>query len=277
MGILDRIQKPSELSYSNVTVIMGPIGSGKTTIASSYPKPILFVSVADKVETDKNGDDVLIGDSGEQVLIELEGEGIDVLRVKNGYEAIEVIKDLKATNDTHYKTIVLDAISTIEDEMAMTIARRKNTKNKESGGGLSFDDWNNIKAQIYPVYEAYENYSLRPDTEVVIISHVKDMEKTSKTTGDKYTKTIPNLTQSNGTRLTKDAKNVWYVEQVSVDGVEGVYRTTLAGHPFMDLKTRTNGAKINSKYIDDLTYDKYIDFITGLNDPSKKKKTGLFD
>jgi len=45
----------------------------------------------------------------------------------------------------------------------------------------------------------------------------------------------------------------------------------------MDLKTRTNGAKINSKYIDDLTYDKYIDFITGLNDPSKKKKTGLFD
>ena len=45
MGLLDCVKGISSMPYNNLTVIMGKPGSGKTTLAGTYPKPMLYVSI----------------------------------------------------------------------------------------------------------------------------------------------------------------------------------------------------------------------------------------
>lgn len=113
----------------------GRSNTGKTTLAGSFPKPLLLLDV-----NDRGADDVLLG-----------MDGIDV-------RSIESWADLESTywwlhrNPKKYKTVVVDTVSQLQklaiDQAMSNRDRHSSMKGKELGtfGSMSRKDWGAVSA-----------------------------------------------------------------------------------------------------------------------------------
>lgn len=96
-AITDRIKPVSSLGLVLAALFYGRAGTGKTTLAATFPKPLLLLDVREKGT-----------DSVSEV------EGVDVLSIEDWDDFEQVYWFLKSSQNK-YKTVVVDAVSQLQD------------------------------------------------------------------------------------------------------------------------------------------------------------------
>lgn len=132
---LPGVKKISEIKRPRSTVLYGRSGTGKTTLAASWPKPILYLDIKDE-GTDSIAD----------------VEGIDVKEIEDVEDMDEVLFWL-IRNPKKYKTVVLDTLSQLQEMSVDEVARelkKKVVKGKRAGdfGTLTKQDWGKVSSRL---------------------------------------------------------------------------------------------------------------------------------
>lgn len=121
-------QQPAYGSF----VIYGRSGTGKTTLASSWPKPMLFLDIKDH---------------GTGSISDV--KGIDVMDVKF-FEDFELTYGFLKNNPKKYKTVVIDTVSQLQQmvvkERAEKEGLRDRSKTAGDWGSMTKRDWGDIAA-----------------------------------------------------------------------------------------------------------------------------------
>lgn len=256
MGMLDLVKPISQEPHNRLTVVIGKPGSGKTTFAGTFPKPMLYVAI----DTDGGGE-VLKGYSDDDIkVLHITSDVPGTKDAKHvQVKLMELVKELKTTAHP-YKTIVIDAYSSIEEGVVNYLEKVKQKKlNLEERGqiaGLMI----NLRNELVDI--------ARSDIEVVAVCHVKDKECTDNTTGEKSIMIIPKMSYNNGNLLLERASAVIYCARKTIINDDNSRRVAflsyIGAHPNMDTKLRTAGKKIESGlYVEDFSYSKLQEIVEG--------------
>lgn len=248
MSMLDLVQGISKEPHNNFTVIMGKPGSGKTTVAGTYPKPMLYVSI----DTDGGGEVLKCYSDDEIKTIQLNSDDPTVPGAKHIQTKImELLNELSQPHP--YKTVVLDAYSSIEEGVALFWEKMKGKK-------LNLDERGSLGTLMLNLRNKIVELS-RGDVQYVAICHIKDKKTTDNTTGEESTMIVPKMSYNNGNVLLERASNVMYCSKRTVINEDGTRRvaflTYVGAHPNMDTKFRTEGKLLETGlYIENATFDK---------------------
>lgn len=255
MSFLETVKGISQEPTNKLTVIMGYPGSGKTTVAGTYPKPMLYVSIGDD-----GGGIVLKKYSDNEIKslhLKTDSEGTSVNKVK------ALLKELKDNPNHGYKTIVFDAWTSLQEELEQFVRTAK------KGANLNFDEWASIGKELLDCRDRVVELSKTQDCEFVLICHVKDKEDTDNLTNEISKSIVPKMTGTNGKILLERATVVAYCCRKPVKNADGSlsvkFLTYLGAHPNIDTKLRTpkklfDGVGI---YVEDCSYDKIKNLING--------------
>lgn len=127
MGILDRAVDIQDLGQRNLWVLYGKSNSGKTYVASTFPKPMLYVQ---------------IGDDGSNTIARV--KGIKAVSIESIAE-LKTLGDELIKNKT-YKTIVVDTFSMVVNEWTQQNVTGKGKKmTQQSWGDLKTEQEEIIK------------------------------------------------------------------------------------------------------------------------------------
>ena len=127
MGWIEKAVNLKDLSSSQLWVVYGKSGAGKTHFLSTFPKPILYLQFGD------DGSNT-IGDT----------EGIDALRITSLQQLKEIAQEARV-ND-YYKTIACDTFSLVVQEWLDANAVKKNKRvTQQMWGDLKTDTEELIK------------------------------------------------------------------------------------------------------------------------------------
>lgn len=128
MALLDSAVDIQELGQRNLWVLYGKSNSGKTYVASTFPKPLLYLQ---------------IGDDGSNTIAHVEGiKAIPISSIKKLKDiAEELLKDKK------YKTVVVDTFSLLVNEWTDQNVISKNKK-------MTQQLWGELKTETEEVIKA---------------------------------------------------------------------------------------------------------------------------
>jgi len=143
------INLPSELNV----MLYGEFASGKTTFATTFPKPLLFFDTDLRHQTYQGV------------------EGIDYIPYKETgtrpREYQSFMKDLKKYQEEgEYKTVVLDSITTLFKLIKFDILGRVGTGSSASEG-LTLPQWGQVTERFEEIFDILRGY----DKHTVIVSH----------------------------------------------------------------------------------------------------------
>lgn len=126
------IKKVSEIQRSRSWVIHGRAGSGKTTLASTFPGPILLLDVKDE-GTDSIAD----------------VKNLDVMEITEWQDLEDVYWHL-VKNPGKYKTLVIDTVTQMQQMAVEEIGNRKKLGGKSLGdwGSMTKGDWGDIASKM---------------------------------------------------------------------------------------------------------------------------------
>lgn len=255
MGMLDTVKNISQASHNRLTIFNGKPGSGKTTTAGTFPKPMLYVAL-----DNDGGGEVLKCYSDDEVKIltitpDVPGTpGAKHLQAK----VKDLLEELKGPHP--YKSVVFDAYSSIEENLVSFVEKIKGKK-------LNLDERGSIAAAMLDLRDRIVELS-QGDVEYVCINHVKTKRCTDSTTGEVTEMIIPKMSYNNGNILLERASAVIYSVRRTVvndDGTRTVkFLNYVGAHPNMDTKLRTRGKMATTgMYIEDLTYEKLQALMNG--------------
>lgn len=132
--VLPGVKKIKDIKRHRSTVLYGRSGTGKTTLAASWPTPILYLDIKDE-GTDSIAD----------------VEGIDVKEIADSEELDEVLLWL-IRNPKKYKTVILDTMSQLQEIVVEEVAEaaKKKLKGKRAGdfGTLTKQDWGTVSSRL---------------------------------------------------------------------------------------------------------------------------------
>lgn len=236
---------------------MGKPKSGKTLIAGSYPKPMLYISVGD--------------DGGGRVLMTAYRNDIEkgLIKVKNlrndqpvngkiKHTSIEKLADvlweLKQPGAPKFKTIVIDTIGALQDDYKAYMEFQK------GGKQLSTSEWGDVSKMVLNIKDNMKRFSEEMQVQFVWVSHVKEMEMYETSGLNKELRIIPDLTKNSGTKYMKDASNIFYCCRKTVLDNKGQktvkFLVYVGPHPLIDTGTRDIALKVGD-FVEDFTYDKW--------------------
>jgi hypothetical protein len=243
MGILDDVVPISELGQRNLWCIWGKSNSGKTFVAATFPKPLLYVQM---------------GDDGSNTIANV--EGIDAKRINTTAElkilAKEIIKDKK------YKTLLFDTFSMHTNMWVEEYATSKNKK-------MTQQMWGDMKAEQEELIRLFHKAALK-HTVVVTCHEIMD---TVDGMEDEITPDIrPSITKGARTYLegmcnygihtTKVSK-----EKETEEGTETLIRFAchLGPNPYYWTKLQIDSSIKVPKLVINPTYNKIMKIINGGN------------
>jgi hypothetical protein len=236
---------------------MGKPKSGKTMIAGTYPKPMLYVSVGN--------------DGGGRVLQmkyrdDIEKGNIKVKNLRNDYpvngkinktsieKLASLIAELRKPDADKFKTIVIDTIGSLQDDYKSYMEFSK------GGKSLSQQEWGDVAKMMLTIKDNMKRFSEEFGVQFVWISHTSEQEITETSGLNKELRIIPDLTIKTGVKYMKDASNIFYVCRKTVlndKGEKSVKFLTYVGpHPLMDTGTRDLELRVG-EFVEDFTYDKW--------------------
>lgn len=124
---LEQAMNLRDLPSSNLWVLYGKSGAGKTHFLSTFPKPMLYLQFGD------DGSNT-IGDT----------EGIDAIRITSLQQLKEIAQEARV--DTYYKTVAVDTFSLVVQEWLDANAVKKNKRvSQQMWGDLKTDTEELIK------------------------------------------------------------------------------------------------------------------------------------
>jgi hypothetical protein len=270
MGMLDLVQGISKEPHNKLTILMGKPGSGKTTVAGTFPKPMLYVAV----DTDGGGE-VLKGYSDDDIkVLHITSDTPGAKDAKHVQMKLMALAKELSTTKHPYKTIVIDAYSSIEEGVVNYLEKVKQKKLNLEERGLVAGMMLNLRNALVDI--------ARGDVEIVAVCHIKDKESTDNTTGEKSLMIIPKMSYNNGNLLLERASAVIYCARKTIINDDNTRRVAflsyIGAHPNMDTKLRTAGKKIESGlYIEDFTYDKLLEIVNGTQVVEEIKKLNVVE
>lgn len=241
----------------SIDLFMGKPKSGKTMIAGTYPKPMLYVSVGN--------------DGGGRVLQmkyrdDIEKGNIKVKNLRNDYpvngkinktsieKLASLIAELRKPDADKFKTIVIDTIGSLQDDYKSYMEFSK------GGKSLSQQEWGDVAKMMLTIKDNMKRFSEEFGVQFVWISHTSEQEITETSGLNKELRIIPDLTIKTGVKYMKDASNIFYVCRKTVlndKGEKSVKFLTYVGpHPLMDTGTRDLELRVG-EFVEDFTYDKW--------------------
>ena len=268
-----------------IDLFMGKPKSGKTRIAGSYPKPLLYISVGN--------------DGGGRVLLmkyrkDIENGDIKVKNLRNdtpvngkiNKTSIEklasLLAELRKPDAPKFKTIVVDTIGALQDDYKSYMEFVK------GGKALSQQEWGEVAKMMMNIKDNMKRFSEEQGNHMVWISHTSEQEVTETSGLNKEIRIIPDLTIKTGVKYMKDASNIFYVCRKTVLDSKGEktvkFLTYVGPHPLMDTGTRDLELAVG-EFVEDFSYDKWQQLVaagsieklnvltTNNNDEEKENKT----
>lgn len=241
----------------SIDLFMGKPKSGKTMIAGSYPKPMLYVSVGNdgggRVLLMKYKDDISKGDIKVK---NLRNDAIVGGKIsKTSIEKLaQLLAELRKPDAPKFKTIVIDTIGALQDDYKSYMEFTK------GGKALSQQEWGDVAKMMISIKDNMKRFSEEQQVQFVWISHTSEQEVTETSGLNKEIRIIPDLTIKTGVKYMKDASNIFYVCRKTVlnkNGEKSVKFLTYVGpHPLMDTGTRDLEIEVG-EFVEDFTYDKW--------------------
>lgn len=240
----------------DIDLYFGKPKSGKTLIAGSYPKPLLYVSVGN--------------DGGGRVLLTGFREDIEkgLIKVKNlcndlpvngkinktSIEKLaELLRELRKPDAPKFKTIVVDTIGALQDDY---IAYMEFMKGKK----LSTQEWGDVSKMVLNIKDNMKRFSQENATKFVWVSHVKEIEMYETSGLNQELRMIPDLTKNSATKYMKDASNIFYCCRKTVYNEKGEktvkFLVYVGPHPLMDTGTRDIRLQ-EGAFVENFTYNKW--------------------
>lgn len=139
MGSLDvdsiPTKKASELSHSRSYVFYGQSGTGKTTLAGTFPGPILLCDVRDR------GTDSIIGI-----------EDVDVTEIET-WEDLERVYWFLKKHPKKYKTVIIDTMSQLQQVVVEDVLAEqgKDAEDATGWGMMTQKEWGKVASRIKPM------------------------------------------------------------------------------------------------------------------------------
>lgn len=241
----------------SIDFFMGKPKSGKTMIAGSYPKPLLYVSVGN--------------DGGGRVLLmryrnDIEKGLIKVKNLKNDNviggqikttsceKLANLLAELRKPGADEFKTIVIDTVGSLQDDYKAYL------ENKKRGIPLSQQEWGDVGRMVLTLKDNMKRFSEEKGVQFVWITHTREQEVYETSGLNKEIRIVPDLTIATGTKYMKDASNIFYCCRKTVINDKGErtvkFLTYVGPHPLMDTGTRDMALEVGD-FIEDFTYDKW--------------------
>lgn len=241
----------------SIDFFMGKPKSGKTMIAGSYPKPLLYVSVGN--------------DGGGRVLLMRYRDDIEkgLIKVKNlrndniiggqikttSCEKLAILlAELRKPGADEFKTIVIDTVGSLQDDYKAYL------ENKKRGVPLSQQEWGDVGRMVLSLKDNMKRFSEEKGVQFVWITHTREQEVYETSGLNKEIRIVPDLTIATGTKYMKDASNIFYCCRKTVMNDKGErtvkFLTYVGPHPLMDTGTRDMALEVGD-FIEDFTYDKW--------------------
>lgn len=149
-SLSSRIKTVASIKKPRSWAIYGRAGTGKTTLAGTFPGPILLVDVKDE-GTDSVSD----------------VKGLDVFEVETSDDLDELYWYLKE-NPKGYKTVAIDTVTQLQQIRVEEVGESKGLKGKQAGdwGTLTKQDWGSIASWLKKVITDFRGL----DMEVVFLA-----------------------------------------------------------------------------------------------------------
>ncbi len=150
-GIEGKIKKASDFKPEVKVVLYGKPGTGKTTLASSFPKPALLIDISEKGS-----------DSVRDV------KGLDVIRVTE-WDEFEMMYWFLDRNKKGYKTVIIDTMSYAQELCVRDVVGGEKKKGKRAGdwGTMTKRDWGTVSSRMKEVITNFRDL----DMNVIFIAH----------------------------------------------------------------------------------------------------------
>ena len=241
----------------SIDLYMGKPKSGKTMIAGSYPKPLLYCSVGNdgggRVLQTKYLDDVQKG------LIKVKNLKNDpVVNGKIAKTSIEklamLLAELRKPESDKFKTIVIDTIGALQDDYKTYLEFMK------GGRSLSQQEWGEVDKMMLNIKDNMKRFSEETGVTIVWVTHTSEQELFETSGLNKELRIIPDLTIKTGIKYMKDASNIFYCCRKTVIEPSGErtvkFLTYVGPHPLMDTGTR-DLLLSKGDFVEDFDYNKW--------------------
>lgn len=254
----------------SIDMYMGKPKSGKTLIAASYPKPLLYVSIGNdgggRVIMTKYRSDV------EKGLIKVKNLRNDMpvggkIKETSCDKLAKLLRDLREPNADKFKTIVIDTFAALQDDYKVYLETTK------GGKALSMQEWGDVAKMVLNLKDNMKRFSEEQHVTFVWITHTSEQELTETSGLNKEIRIIPDLTIKTGIKCMKDASNIFYCCRKTCLNDKGEkevkFLTYVGPHPLMDTGTRDMLLE-TGEFVEDFNYDKWQALIkAGVLDETK--------
>lgn len=241
----------------SIDFYMGKPKSGKTMIAGSYPKPLLYVSVGNdgggRVLFMKYKNDI---DKGLIKVKNLRNDNMvgGVIKETSCEKLAKLLAELRKPDADEFKTIVIDTVGSLQDDYKAYL------ENKKRGVPLSQQEWGEVGKMVLNLKDNMKRFSEEKGVQFVWITHTREQEVYETSGLNKEIRIVPDLTIATGTKFMKDASNIFYCCRKTVLNEKGErtvkFLTYVGPHPLMDTGTRDMALSVGD-FVEDFTYDKW--------------------
>lgn len=251
-----------------IDMYLGKPKSGKTLIAGTYPKPLLYVAVGN----DGGGRVLYTADrkaceNGNIKVKNLANDKIVNGKIKTTSieKLANLLYELRQPGAPQFKTIVIDTIGALQDDYIQYMSFTK------GGRALSQQEYGDVARMMLSIKDSMKRFSEEMNVQFVWIFHTREQEVYETSGLAKEIRIIPDVTINTGVKYMKDASNIFYCCRKTIihkDGTRDVKFLTYAGpHPLIDTGTRdmllSEGA-----FIENFTYSKWCQYVAaGKLDP----------
>lgn len=254
MGILDTVVALNEIDTKSIKIIMGEVGSGKTSFLKDMPEvaggDILYIAVGNDKgfnQLKSNPRFKTLPHPVKTTYVEKKGKRI-AIKDRVLPQIIELLEAYQ--NDDHeFGGLTIDAISTIQEQVEEEIKFETN-KNVE------WEGWAAIKKGMFRVYSLCEEIA-EDGHEVAMQSHFQIREHEDTYSGEKMSRTLPMMTENNAIRILKNADAVVFIKIMSdKKDPQIVHRMSIVGgHTTMPTKIRNEyNLSFDKQLFENLTY-----------------------
>lgn len=254
-GIVDRIVGISETLGDVSMIIYGRSGTGKTTVASTFPKPILILDIKEE---------------GTDSIADYSDDEIKVLPVES-WDDVEQIYWYLESGKHPFKSVVIDTVTQMQ-EICL-----KGELQKAGKDFASQQIWGNV-AGLMKTWTL--NFRDLPGLQVAFLGQDRVHETDSDDDDEQIDPSVgPRLSPSVASTLNAAVKVIGYtyIQEVVKKTSSGItrtkeYRLRVGPHPYYITKIRKPKDKECPEYIPDPTFDKIVDIMKGRYEVKPKKK-----
>jgi phage nucleotide-binding protein len=246
--IAKKIKPVNEMSLVIAALFYGRAGTGKTTLASTFPGPLLHLDIREK-GTDSISD----------------VEGIDSISVDSWDEFEQVYWYLKANPDK-YKSVVIDAVSQLQD-YAVEAAVAETGKNNDV---VSKREWGIAAGKLKTWIINYRDL-VDLGIMVVFLAHDRSRDEAEGEDGELMPSIGPRVMPSVASVLTASVKLIGntFIKEVNHKQGNGtvkrevVYCIRIGPHAYYDTKIRQPKGSYVPDILENPNYDALVSLMKG--------------